>query len=166
MTASPTPWPTPSAATTSSSERRSSPSTSPARGCASPSRGGRGFQGDVVISTIPSSVLGNVEVTPRWSPEKQRLIRESRWLNTVKVVAQTRTPSWLKKSIYAGRWRRAIVPGSGSSTSPATSRAATATRSSMSTGPMPKHFSNCHPRSAGRPPSTRSAPTCRTCSMR
>jgi monoamine oxidase len=78
-------------------------------------RDGREFTGDAVICTIPFSVLGDVEVRPNWSYEKLRMMREMEWANTVKVVVQTRTPSWLAKNVQgwpmaAGdrSWERAI----------------------------------------------------------
>lgn len=63
-------------------------------------RDGRTFRGDRVISTIPFSVLGGVDVRPGWSPEKIRMFEEFEWSNTVKVVVQTRTPGWLAKGVH------------------------------------------------------------------
>jgi monoamine oxidase len=61
---------------------------------------GREFTGDVVISTIPFTVLPEVTVTPAWSPGKQRMFAEMEWENTVKVIVQTRTPSWLNHGVH------------------------------------------------------------------
>lgn len=61
---------------------------------------GRTFQGDRVISTIPFSVIDSLQVSPRWSEGKQRMFREFEWSNTVKVVVQTETPSWLAKGVH------------------------------------------------------------------
>jgi monoamine oxidase len=61
---------------------------------------GRELTADAVISTIPFNVLRDVDVRPRWSAGKQRMFAEMGWGNTVKVVAQTRTPSWLDKGVH------------------------------------------------------------------
>lgn len=63
-------------------------------------RGGREFSGDAVISTIPFSVLGEIEVRPSWSAGKARMFREMEWDKTVKVVVQTRTPAWLAQGLH------------------------------------------------------------------
>lgn len=60
---------------------------------------GRAFGGDVVISTLASTVLQDVAVTPAWSPGKQRMMRDVFWEQTVKVVVQTATPSWLARGM-------------------------------------------------------------------
>jgi monoamine oxidase len=61
---------------------------------------GREFTADAVISTIPFRVLQDIDVRPRWSAGKQRMFKEMGWGNTVKVVAQTKTPSWLDKRVH------------------------------------------------------------------
>ncbi len=61
---------------------------------------GREFAGDAVISTIPFTVLQDIEVTPGWTTGKRRMFAEFAWGNTVKVVAQTRTPSWLARGVH------------------------------------------------------------------
>ena len=61
---------------------------------------GREFTGDAVISTIPFSVFDSIEVRPSWSPAKRRMFQEMEWDKTVKVIVQTRTPSWLKKGLH------------------------------------------------------------------
>lgn len=62
-------------------------------------RGGRSFSGDAVVSTIPFSVMGEVQVTPAWSPGKARLFAEMEWDKTVKVIVKTRTPSWIARNV-------------------------------------------------------------------
>lgn len=62
-------------------------------------QGGREFSAEAVISTIPWTVLPNVSVTPAWSDTKRRLFSEMEWDKTVKVVVQTRSPSWLAKGV-------------------------------------------------------------------
>lgn len=62
-------------------------------------RDGREFLADRVVSTIPFSVMGDVEVKPGWSAGKLRMFRDMEWDHTVKVIAQTRSPSWLAKGI-------------------------------------------------------------------
>ena len=61
---------------------------------------GREFKGDFVISTIPFTVLQDVAVTPAWSGRKHAMFKQMEWDQTVKVVAQTRSPSWLAKGIH------------------------------------------------------------------
>lgn len=61
---------------------------------------GRTFSGDRVISTIPFSVIGDVQVTPAWSSKKQTMFEDMEWDKTVKVIVQTKTPSWLSKSVH------------------------------------------------------------------
>jgi monoamine oxidase len=63
-------------------------------------RSGRELTADAVISTIPFRVLGEIDVRPRWSAGKERMFTEMGWGNTVKVVAQTRTPSWLDNGVH------------------------------------------------------------------
>lgn len=63
-------------------------------------RDGREFRGDAVICTIPFSVLGDVRVTPGWSPDKRRLIAGMEWDRTVKIIVKTRTPAWLEQGVY------------------------------------------------------------------
>ena len=76
---------------------------------------GRELTADAVISTIPFRVLQEIDVRPVWSAGKRRMLAEMGWGNTVKVVAQTRTPSWLDKGVHgwpmAGgdrKWERVI----------------------------------------------------------
>jgi monoamine oxidase/UDP-galactopyranose mutase len=61
---------------------------------------GQKFSADVIISTIPFSVLRDIEVNPAWSKEKARLFADMEWDKTVKVIVKTRTPSWLAKGIH------------------------------------------------------------------
>lgn len=61
---------------------------------------GREFAGDAVISTIPFTVLRDVEVNPGWTTGKRRMFAEFAWGNTIKVVAQTRTPAWLSRGVH------------------------------------------------------------------
>ncbi|AZB72733.1 flavin monoamine oxidase family protein [Synechococcus elongatus] len=61
---------------------------------------GRTFQGDAVISTIPFTVLPEVAVRPGWSAGKRRMFAEMEWEQTVKVIAQTRSPVWLAQNVH------------------------------------------------------------------
>lgn len=61
---------------------------------------GREFKGDFVISTIPFTVLQDVAVTPAWSGRKQAMFEGMEWEQTVKVVVQTRSPTWLAKGVH------------------------------------------------------------------
>jgi len=63
-------------------------------------RDGREFSGDTLISTIPFTVLRDIEAHPRWSAGKQRMFDEMDWDNTVKVIVQTMTPAWLGKGVH------------------------------------------------------------------
>ena len=62
--------------------------------------GGREFFSDAVISTIPFTVLPEIDVRPTWSDGKQRMFAEMEWGNTVKVIVQTRTPAWLRHGVH------------------------------------------------------------------
>lgn len=61
---------------------------------------GREFRGHHVISTIPFTVLRDVAVTPAWSPRTRAMIDGMEWQETIKVVVQTRTPSWLAEGVH------------------------------------------------------------------
>lgn len=61
---------------------------------------GRVFTGDAIVSTIPSTVLSEVTVMPRWSARAARLIAGMEWDKTVKVIVQTRSPTWLAKGVH------------------------------------------------------------------
>jgi monoamine oxidase len=63
-------------------------------------RGGREFFADAVISTVPFTVLPEIAVRPAWSAGKRRMFAEMKWENTVKVIAQTRTPAWLSRGVH------------------------------------------------------------------
>lgn len=78
-------------------------------------KSGREFRGDAIVSTIPFSVIGDIRVTPGWSPGKARMFSEMEWDKTVKVIVKTRTPAWLARGVrgwpMAGGdrpWERAI----------------------------------------------------------
>lgn len=61
---------------------------------------GRTFRGDHVICTIPFTVLQDIDVRPGWSEAKQRMFRDMVWSNTVKVVVQTKEPTWLAEGVH------------------------------------------------------------------
>lgn len=61
---------------------------------------GRVFKGDAVVSSIPFTMMPGIDVTPGWSSGKKRMFREMPWDRTVKVVVQTRTPSWLAHNVH------------------------------------------------------------------
>ncbi|MTF37577.1 flavin monoamine oxidase family protein [Cyanobacterium aponinum] len=61
---------------------------------------GRSFRADSVICTIPFTVLPEITISPNWSEGKQRMFAEMEWEQTVKVIAQTNTPTWLSKNIH------------------------------------------------------------------
>lgn len=61
---------------------------------------GREFTGDSVISTIPFSVIQDVEVKPGWSSRKKAMFDQMEWDKTVKVIVQTKTPAWLSQGVH------------------------------------------------------------------
>jgi monoamine oxidase len=63
-------------------------------------RNGRTFEADAVVSTIPFSVIGDIAVKPGWSPGKARMFAGMEWDKTVKVIVQTRSPSWLAQGVH------------------------------------------------------------------
>ena len=62
--------------------------------------GGRELRADAVISTIPFTVLKEIDVQPAWTAGKRRMFAEMEWGNTVKIIVQTRTPSWLSRGVH------------------------------------------------------------------
>jgi len=60
---------------------------------------GREFKGDRIISTIPFSVLTDVAVTPAWTSRKKSMFEQMEWDKTVKVIVQTKSPSWLAHGV-------------------------------------------------------------------
>jgi monoamine oxidase/UDP-galactopyranose mutase len=60
----------------------------------------REFFGDAIVSTIPFTVLKDIDVRPGWSAGKRRMFDEMEWSNTVKIVVQTKTPAWLSKGVH------------------------------------------------------------------
>jgi monoamine oxidase len=60
---------------------------------------GREFAADAVISTLASTVLQDIAVTPGWSGGKQRMLGAVEWEKTVKVIVQTRSPAWLAQGM-------------------------------------------------------------------
>lgn len=62
--------------------------------------GGREFSGDAIVSTIPFTVLQEIDVRPAWTAGKTRMFAEMEWDHTVKVIVQTRTPSWLAHDVH------------------------------------------------------------------
>lgn len=60
---------------------------------------GKEFTGDAIVSTIPFSVMDEVEVTPAWSAGKARMFAEMEWDKTVKVIVKTREPTWLAHNV-------------------------------------------------------------------
>ena len=56
---------------------------------------GRIYQADKVISTIPFSVIKDVNVQPAWSLGKKSLFTDMVWINSYKGVFQTEKPNWV-----------------------------------------------------------------------
>jgi monoamine oxidase len=52
------------------------------------------ISGDYLISAIPFSALRTVEVTPRFSPGKQRAIEQLSYLSSTRVLLQARSRFW------------------------------------------------------------------------
>lgn len=61
---------------------------------------GREFSADRIVCTIPFTVLKDIPVTPAWSSKKMTMFEDMEWDNTVKVIVQTKTPSWLSKGVH------------------------------------------------------------------
>jgi hypothetical protein len=61
---------------------------------------GAEYTGHGVVSTIPFSVIGEVEVRPGWSEGKQAMFDGMSWSTTAKLVVQTRTPNWLSQGLH------------------------------------------------------------------
>jgi monoamine oxidase len=61
---------------------------------------GREFRGDAIVCTIPFTVLQDIEMRPGWSARKQTMFKNFEWDKTVKVIAQTKTPSWLSQGVH------------------------------------------------------------------
>lgn len=65
---------------------------------------GRSFAvtGDYAICTLPFSVLREIEVTPTFSREKLKAIRELNYCASTKILFQTRTRFWEREGIVGG----------------------------------------------------------------
>ncbi|WP_428031127.1 flavin monoamine oxidase family protein [Ancylobacter sp.] len=63
-------------------------------------RDGKEFTGDAIVSTIPFSVMNEVEVMPAWSAGKARMFAEMEWDKTVKVIVKTKKPTWLGQNVH------------------------------------------------------------------
>jgi monoamine oxidase len=57
---------------------------------------------DYAICTLPFSVLREIEVTPTFSREKQKAIRELNYCASTKILFQTRTRFWERDGIVGG----------------------------------------------------------------
>jgi monoamine oxidase len=55
--------------------------------------------GDYAVSAIPFSVLKEVEVSPAFSPAKQKLIRELPYRSCTKVFLQSKTRFWAQEGV-------------------------------------------------------------------
>lgn len=63
-------------------------------------KAGRSYTGDVVISTVPSSVLGEIAFTPRLSSAKRRALGAADWADSYRVLCETERAGWLAKGSY------------------------------------------------------------------
>ena len=61
---------------------------------------GRSWSADYVISTIPFTILKDIEVTPSWTSNKRRMFNEMVWDKSVKVIVQTQSPKWLEQNVH------------------------------------------------------------------
>jgi monoamine oxidase len=52
------------------------------------------LEGDYLICTIPFSVLKNIEVSPKFSPEKQQAIERLWYTSIARISLQTKTRFW------------------------------------------------------------------------
>lgn len=61
---------------------------------------GRTWSSDYVISTIPFTILKDIEASPSWSSNKRRMFNEMQWDKSVKVIVQTQSPKWLELNVH------------------------------------------------------------------
>ena len=61
---------------------------------------GRAFSGDVIVSTIPFSVINEIDIKPKWSLRKMRMFTEMEWDKSVKIIVKTKTPAWLARNVH------------------------------------------------------------------
>ena len=63
---------------------------------------GRVHEADEVVSTASFLLFkdNDITISPSWSEGKQRMIDEFEWGNTIKVVCQTMSPTWLSAGVH------------------------------------------------------------------
>lgn len=72
-------------------------------------RGGReSLTADQLICTVPFSVLRQMEISPGFSPEKQRAIAELPYTSVARVFLQTRKKTWLDEGLTG--WAATDLP--------------------------------------------------------
>ena len=59
----------------------------------------RTISADYLICTIPFSVLRKIEVTPRFSPDKQRAIEQLPYISVARVFLQSRSRFWVEDGL-------------------------------------------------------------------
>ena len=70
-------------------------------------------EGDVMVCTLPFSVLERIDVAPAFSPGKQRAIRELHYDSSVKTLAVTQRRFWeTNDGIYGGGTVTDLITGS------------------------------------------------------
>ncbi len=70
-------------------------------------------EGEVMVCTLPFSVLERIEMTPGFSPGKQRAIRELHYDSSVKTLAVTQRRFWESDhNIYGGGTVTDLITGS------------------------------------------------------
>ena len=60
------------------------------------------YEADEVISTVSFQLFKENDVTiyPDWSPSKRKMFENFEWGNSMKVVCQTESPTWLNKNAH------------------------------------------------------------------
>lgn len=75
------------------------------------------IRGDHAICAIPFSVLRHIDISPRFSPEKQRAIEQLPYFSATRVFLQSRRMFWLDEGLDGHAWTDLPI-GNVESTSP------------------------------------------------
>lgn len=62
--------------------------------------GGERLSADHVVCTLPAPVLGELDVTPRFSAEKAAALRDLRYTSVVRVLLQFRRKAWTAEHLH------------------------------------------------------------------
>lgn len=70
----------------------------------SQARAYRTIVGDYLVCAIPFSVLRQIEISPRFSPEKQRAIEQLPYFSAARVFLQSRRRFWIDEGLDGEAW--------------------------------------------------------------